>query len=345
VRKFAASLLAAKTGVSAEAPETPGLDSVRVDRLSGWVDAAPARIPYALESIRPPSPAEPPWLCAFCGMENTGGETCYYCNAARPDDALAIPHFVQPAPSTDVFLLNPRNMAFVLGQTRRLASAGYGCVMLFFIPFLVVGAFFLVYGVKSVYEWQQLTTEGVTTRAKFIDRSISTDSDGDDTYYVTFQFGLDNRTYGVEQSVDSSTYYGAETGVIVDIVYVPANPQLARIAGMEAGEEEIFLVVFSLCWNGIVLLIFLSVVAGWRRVRRLSREGQIVRGELVSASGRRGNKGNYFVTVNYRFRTPGGEELSGKETATRNDLRGRELPAPGTPLSILYKDRKTHMAL
>ncbi len=322
VRELAKSLLAARQGAAALQPDAP----------------APVSIP-----------AEPPWQCAFCGMENTGGDRCYYCDAARPgfeEDLFEFPEIVETASEPEVFLLNPGNRAFVAGQSRRLAPASYGCVLLFFIPFLLVGFLFLAFGIKSLYEWQQLTTEGVTTRGKFIDRRISTDSDNDTTYSVTFQFGLDNHTYIVEQSVDSGTYSRAETGTVVDVVYVPDNPELARIAGTETSPGDAFVLVFSLCWNGFVWLVVLATVSSWRKMRALQRSGQITRGEVVACKGRSSSKGRYVITVQYRFSPPdGGAMISDKKTETRNDLRGQALPAQGTPLAILYRDRKTYTAL
>jgi hypothetical protein len=322
VRELAKSLLAARKGSTVIQPDAP------------TTTPSPALLP-----------AEPAWQCAFCGMENTGGDKCYYCDAARPSVEEELSEFPETV-QREAFLLNPGNRAFVTGQSRRLAPASYGCVLLFFIPFLAAGLFFLAFGLNSLYQWQQLTTEGVTTRAKFIDRRISSDSDNDTTYHVTFQFGLDNRTYVVEQNVDSDIYSRAETGVVVDVVYVPHNPTLAKIAGTEASPAEAFVLVFSLCWNGFVWLVVLSTISSRRKHRALERGGQLTRGEVVACSGRSGSKGAYILTVEYRFSAPdSGEMLSHKQTATRNDLRGQLLPAPGTPLAILYLDRETYQAL
>jgi hypothetical protein len=325
VRELAKSLLAARQGTAALQPDTPA--------------PAPVSVPL---------PAEPPWQCAFCGMENTGGDTCYYCHAARPgnDDLFDFPEVVKAAPEPEVFLLNPGNRAFVAGQSKRLASGGYGCILLVFIPFLAVGLFFLAYGVKSVYEWQRLTAEGVTTRGKFIDRSISYDSDDDESYYVTFQFGLDNQTYVVEQNVDSGIYSRAETGTVVDVVYVPDNPTLARVAGTETSPVDAFMLVFGLCWNGFVWLVVLASISSWRKQQALQRSGRLTRGEVVSCSGRNSSKGGYIITLEYRFSPPdGGATITDKKTENRRDLRGQRLPAAGTPLAILYRDRKMYTAL
>jgi hypothetical protein len=328
VRELAQSLLAARQGAALVQPDMPA------------APATPAPV-----SI----PTEPPWQCDSCGMENTGGDTCYYCRAARPGydtELFEFPEVVPTAPESEVFLLNPGNRAFVAGQSKRLASTGYGCVMLVFIPFLIVGLFFLGYGIKSLIEWQQLTTEGVTTRGKFIDRSISYDSDDDESYYVTFQFGLNNQTHVVEQNVDSGTYDRAETGAPVDIVYVPDNPTLARVAGTESSPVDLFIMAFSLCWNVFVWLVLLAIIGGWRKRRALQRSGQLTRGEVVSCSGRNSNKGGYIITVEYRFNPPdGGAMIANKQTENRRDLRDQPLPTAGTPLAILYRDRKTYTAL
>ena len=97
---------------------------------------------------------------------------------------------------------------------------------------------------------------------------------------------------------------------------------LARVAGTESSPVDAFLVVFSLCWNGFVWLVIVGIISGWRKQRALQRGGQIVRGELVSCSGRNSSKGGYNITVEYRFNPPdGGAMISDKKTENRRDLR------------------------
>lgn len=284
-------------------------------------------------------------------MENSGGTTCAYCNATRPASApdmfeFELPEFETRAPDRDVFLLNPANRAFASGQSRRLASAGYGCVLVFLIPMLAIGLFILVFGINDLVQWQQLNTDGVTTRGKFIDRRIYTDSDDDDTYYATFQFEANRQTYVVEQDVDTGIYNNAEVGALVDVLYLPSDPQQARVMGTDSTPDSLFIVLFSLFWSGILGLVVLAAVRARGKNLALQRDGKVISGEVVNASGRSSSKGAYIVKLDYRFRVPDtGETISHKETNTRNDLRGQTLPAPGTPLAIAYRDRKTYKVL
>jgi hypothetical protein len=48
-----------------------------------------------------------------------------------------------------------------------------------------------------------------------------------------------------------------------------------------------------------------------------------------------------MINVEYSFVPPdGGAAISKKQRQQRNDLKGDPLPATGTPVAILYKDRK-----
>jgi hypothetical protein len=335
VRKLAQELLAARTGAQATSPLN--------------ISSAPSAEFPVPQSATVTIPDEPTWQCAFCGMENTGGAACAYCHAARPTGEEALFEFSEAAEHTlqpEVFLLNRGNRAFVAGHSRRLAPAGYGCILAFFIPFLLMGLAFFAVGVNGLVQWQQLNSEVVTTRGKFIDRSISTNSKGNTTYYVTFQYGLDNQTYVVEQRVDRAIYDRAEVGGVVDIVYVPDNPSLARVAGTLSNPDDAIMLVFAVFSNGILWLIALAIVKAYRKDRLLEREGQLIGGEVISAKGRYGSKGHYNLTVEYRFRAPDtGEAILDKAKETRNDLRGETLPAPGTPVAVLYRDRKTYKVL
>ena len=94
-------------------------------------------------------------------------------------------------------------------------------------------------------------------------------------------------------------------------------------------------------WNLISWGILLAIIVGAIRDRQLVRDGQLVRGELLSIKGRSGSKGSYSVTAEFSFLPPDeGDLIVDKQTAQRNDLRGASLPGKGTPVMVLYKNRK-----
>ena len=53
----------------------------------------------------------------------------------------------------------------------------------------------------------------------------------------------------------------------------------------------------------------------------------------------------YMVAVDYRFTAPSGDTIIDRDEHNRPDLRRAELPAPGTPLHVLFLDDATYALL
>lgn len=66
---------------------------------------------------------------------------------------------------------------------------------------------------------------GVVAQAQSIARRISTDSDGDDTYYVTFLFAAEGQTVERERSVSRDLHRRARAGALHEIRYLPDTPR------------------------------------------------------------------------------------------------------------------------
>jgi hypothetical protein len=149
--------------------------------------------------------------------------------------------------------------------------------------------------------------------------------------------------------------YLAMVGVLAGGLLVGVTvAQIARTRGTaEAGEAVSGLVV-----GGLVV-----IVAGYFVSRRRSaataavqliREGQVLPGMLVACEGQEQTASEaslgetaraYAVTVDHRFTTPMGKEITDTAAHNRRDLRHTELPAPGTPLRVLYLDDQNYALL
>jgi hypothetical protein len=78
----------------------------------------------------------------------------------------------------------------------------------------------------------------------------------------------------------------------------------------------------------------------------LARDGELTEGEIVHCSGERDSDGDFILRAEVRFRSPQtGAWLEGTYSPTRNDLKGKGLPGPGTRVHVLYLDDKTYEAL
>jgi len=137
-----------------------------------------------------------------------------------------------------------------------------GCLILFFIPFVLVGVFSIGY---TVYEYQQdgeLRDTGQETRGRFVEKRFTTATDDDGntsySYYVTFTFtlreGNTEQVYNIEESVAESIYNSADNGEPLNVTYAEENPANATIEPVGLG-DTIATGLFSLFWNGILIFI------------------------------------------------------------------------------------------
>lgn len=277
------------------------------------------------------------WFCEYCEAENAGGDTCQSCGAARP----GAPARQAPVPENDeaLFLVNPANRALLSGKSKRLTgSLGIGCGLLFMIPFLLAGILVIVMAFNEMSDYNELRAYGVITQGEYVSRRISTDDDGDDTYYVSFQYTYNDQSYTNEQRASWSTYDRFEKGARVNIEYVPHNPGISKIEGTNTASDFQFLLIFAGIWNVIVWPFTLIMVINWRGNRILVREGQFVRGELLAINGSLDSDDDFNVKVQYSFVAPdSGELLFKTENQTSNALKDKPLPPKGSPIMVLYR--------
>ncbi len=109
-----------------------------------------------------------------------------------------------------------------------------------------------------------------------------------------------------------------------------------------------------LCTFVFVTALFLTGLSGiirfaikLRQLNRLRRDAMLRGGEIIKCESEK--QGKYenmlLLTVSYKFPLPQGAEAIGKQQAYRNDLLHRQLPEPGTTLTVLYADDHTYCVL
>jgi hypothetical protein len=283
------------------------------------------------------------WECRFCGTHNhRQATTCASCGAeaaaTRPEKLRRL----QPLPNADeVFLLHLSNAKILRGQKRGFSSAnlGGGCLLLFMLPFMAVGLFVIAMAINEWREYQLIASTGVATRGQYVSRRYDDDDDGT-TYYASYEFQVDGITYSSEQSIGRAVYDRVERGAGVEVHYAPSDPGVSRIAGTNDLGGPIFLTVFSIFWNLITWGVVIGTIYSASRNRQLIQGGQLVTGELLGVWGDKDSDGDLQVKAAYRFVAPdSGEALTKKESAQRNDLKGDPLPAVGTPVAVLYRNK------
>lgn len=104
----------------------------------------------------------------------------------------------------------------------------------------------------------------------------------------------------------------------------------------------------ALVWNIFVFGFYLSGLSLAGKRRQLEKRGELIWGEVVNASGVQDRGDNLNLTVEYRFQVPHQRRkryMNGKIREKRNDLHQKTLPSPGTPVALLYLNRKNYEIL
>lgn len=118
-------------------------------------------------------------------------------------------------------------------------------------------------------------------------------------------------------------------------------PELLSAFNVDLPASQAFLIRLAGIWEIPVLLYFFVYRAlVWQnRFRRLAREGQLLRGEVISSqlvtTTPRSERPK--LRVSYTFTTSLQQHT---ETVTTLNLSNRQPPPPGTPLAVLYVDEK-----
>lgn len=231
------------------------------------------------------------------------------------------------------------------------------------LPLLLIfplfGAFLLAQVVPStIQNWseeQRLRIAGQPLTATIVDREDTSNRTDGSSYAVsyTYQVTLANGEQPVLQRrepVVFDLYQRLEPGSRVELLYLPEDPAVARLTQNlnSSSVNVITLVGFVLIWTvvfcGLPLYLALRLIQGWRKERRLGREGQLVIGELLAFDGRLDSDDDYAIELRYRFRSPSGTVIEDRATGIHNELKGSELSI-GTPVAIWYRDERSYTLL
>jgi hypothetical protein len=247
-----------------------------------------------------------------------------------------------------IFLLHEDNAAYLAGQDRHpdsLTATNYLYRFLIMVLLCVVGLVMLGVGLFAYRDYATLRDDGLIAEGALINRDIYRGKSI--TYSLVYQFevreGRHMGSYRGEQKVGKGKYNSVEVGDVVSILYDPNDPTLSRMADLNT--SPIALIVIG---GAIVFLGLMLGRAGFRNRKEnelLAQEGKILYGAIATCSGIR-ERSSYIINVSYSFISPEtGEKIRGRMFKTRNDLRGKPLPEPGTPVAILYRNDEHHEML
>jgi hypothetical protein len=259
--------------------------------------------------------------------------------------------------AAEPFVLNPDNRPLLDEGTPTSALASnrneemIGGTYLILVIGVLLSGIMAVLAVLDWMDWGALRDAGVSTEATITGRRI--DDSGDNTsYYVSYTYQHipadgDPRTYQSEERVNSVTYDSAEQGRRVAALYIPDDPERVTIdVRLEPPWIQTVGMLFSV---GLFIVVPLLIISHDRRraqvAQRLRESSSMVRGEVVKCTGNAADD-DYYVRLTYRFQSPAsGKTIQQAQRLQRDDMDDESLPAPGTPVIVLYRDDKTYWVL
>lgn len=238
----------------------------------------------------------------------------------------------------DTFLLNPKNASFVSRDTDRIGSSR--TIALIVVVALIVGIGMLASQITSYVRDQDIAASGIRVNGTVID-SRTSGGGGGTVYYLTIRYPVDENPYSFEQQVSRDTFSDAPTGTAVLVGYRETDAQTAVLADQWRDDtRHVNGLTSGAIMAGIAVTITVALVRADLKNRRLSAHGHFLRAQLLEAKTYR-NRGGITLEVRYSFVSPEGISRTQKARASRDDLRDKPLPAPGSSLLVLYVDERT----
>lgn len=177
--------------------------------------------------------------------------------------------------------------------------------------------------------------------------------------YLSYAFTVpegsqEGQTYTVEQPVNRDTCKRLADGSAVQINYLPDDPGVARLAGVNADTSYRDYETWSLALTVLLLLVTPQAVTLYQaqRNRRLRNEGRVLRGQIIQCQ-KRGWISPRWIWLRYSVITPDGKERQLSAVVVDPKARAffeprrliRDLPEPGTRIAVLYLNDKLHKVL
>jgi hypothetical protein len=250
----------------------------------------------------------------------------------------------------DLFLLYPKNRAFIDGKsqtiTNDLPSRKTLLVITILIAVLVLLGLIFVGPIWANY--QDLQSNGETTQATVIRRIPSCDDDGC-TYNITYTYVVDNWQYSVDQGVSQLRYDQLTEGSLVEVIYHPENPSNVSLkSGSSPTNSTVLGVIVLIIFLGIVPV--LKVMVKRRALHHLSKgillSGKVMRYRFEKKNGGEGED-YYIIYLNYAFETPNQLMCSGQAKFSLGEtVFMNALPiVPGTTVAVMYLNDDRHQLL
>lgn len=245
---------------------------------------------------------------------------------------------------SSAFVVHPQNVDYLMGKRLYPAhvpnwrESSYIILLLSLFIILTIGL--VIFTGQNLVNEVMLAQNSTTTQGTIIERSI--EGEDDTTYWLGYVFFVNDTQYENRITVNQELYDKYPDGSRIDIAYATNDPTTSRLTEQDSLIANVFLGIFTLIWTAFFGVILFAAYQSYQKQNQLKKEGQIIKGEIISATGETDSDGNYRMQIKFTFRTPDATEPR-LETHDflANHLKKLDLPSEKTPVYIFYADKKT----
>jgi hypothetical protein len=247
----------------------------------------------------------------------------------------------------NVFLFNPENQKFLSGESRRIEQGYSRKIPVFqaalFTLLLVTNVVLIALNISDLSAIESPFSFAVETQGTV--QACSRGASIFGTMRVNYTYSANNADGSTNTFSGNDVVYGTCTSETVttpiQIRYLPSDP--SRSIAVNGDADTRVQIITALVFVVVYIVGALASWIGWRRLKRLEKEGRVMRGSIVSYDKRL--PGNRNVMARYQFTNDVGIVLKGRFPILLKRLEGKPLPPVGTPMAVVYADDRTYQAL
>lgn len=257
-----------------------------------------------------------------------------------------------PTFGDDVYLLDEQYRPFVAGQVAQAPYPAQGRALVMVIAVvIVVGVVvgFLATVLPQMNEPSALDEHGIDTTGEIVQTFTGANSAGNTAYYVDYAFivpGIEH-TFTGRQTVGRDDFPNWEMGQAVTVRYLPDDPSRSKLV---TGDDDSPLASIAGIGMAVIMLgglaiMVLRMVWGWQQERKLFAEGRLLPGSIAKIRWGKDSDGDPELRVTFSFVAPDGKLVRKRQKKLAISQQGESLPPEGTPVAVLYLNRRTFRML
>lgn len=257
------------------------------------------------------------------------------------------------------FLLNPNYRDFIPRKSKldfKSLDAGNGwacgCMSVVLPTFILASLLIPIALTFWLWDYWRFGTSGIDVIATITECQIQQQGEDGSAPSIVYAYTFNGKTYKNRHTVwwRAVNCDDFPIGTRLDAQYLLRDPSHSRITDADANTTLFWSITqfAGIICGGVLMIGFTSLgimevikyILARRSYPLLRKKSILLEGEIIKAEHKKRGEYNdlHYVKITYEFETPDGRILTRSLSRRREDLKDKELPAAGTPVTVLYAD-------